>query len=89
MNQQLRGSRIYRDLFLAIAAGLKCEIQVSGQVMILCSGGSGCGTIFKIKPETEMNKPRIIPDVFSRNKNAGTHIAYFLIWFLWRLDLQN
>jgi Leucine-rich repeat (LRR) protein len=89
MNQQLKGSKICWSLFLACAAELGSEVQTSDQAVILCSTGSRCGTILETKPETTMNELRILPDVFDRSKNAGTHIAHFLVWFLWHLDLHE
>jgi hypothetical protein len=102
MDPQLKSIEIYRDLFLAFAAELGCEVQVSDQTVILCSTGSGYGTILEAK--SSLDGLRIAPDVFSRSKNVGihkvyylffwfknvgTHIAHHLVWFLWHLDLHG
>jgi hypothetical protein len=89
MDKVLRGREIYWDLFFAFAAGLEYEVQVSDQAMIFCSTGSRYGAILEAKPEIKMNELRIDPDVFNRSKKAGTHIAYYIVWFLWHLDLHE
>jgi Leucine-rich repeat (LRR) protein len=88
-DKYLRGHEIYWNLFLGFAAELGCEVRVSDQTMTFCSTGSRYGTILEAKPKTEMNKLRIVPNAFSRNKNVGTHIAHHLVWFLWHLDLHG
>jgi hypothetical protein len=89
MDEVLRGREIYWDLFLAFAAGLECEVQFSDQAVILCSTGSRYGAILETKPEIKINELRIAPDVFSRNKNVGTHTPHFFARFFQRLGLHK
>jgi hypothetical protein len=85
----LRGKEMCWELLLAFAAELECEVQVSGQTAVLCPTGPRYGTVLKTKPEIDANELRVVPDVFGRNKNVGTHMAYSLVWFLWHLDLHE
>jgi hypothetical protein len=89
MDPQFKREETYWDLFLAFAAGLKCEVRVSGQTMTFCSTGSRYGTILETKPKTTMKELRILSDEFERYKNVGTHMAYYIVWFLWHLDLHE
>jgi Leucine-rich repeat (LRR) protein len=88
MDTQIRGSEICWELLVAFVAELKRKMRVSDPFVTLHSTGSkDYGAIPKAKPE--MRELKMAPDVFCRNMDAGRHMAYFSIWFLWHLDLHR
>jgi hypothetical protein len=89
MDPELKSIEISWEFLLAFAAELECEVRESDETVILCSTDSRYGTILETKPKTTMKELRILSNVFSRNKNVGTHIAHSLVWFLWHLNLHG